>query len=210
MYFLFNPWLKNDACGLLSSNQIAEYVMNEHGQIYLGSSDIPRFIPWYFGQFERSVLLTAFVLLNKVQLSAQHRPDLSSILRILSSKICSDPGTNNGIFPSSSDVNPSSSQQNGYTSSPAILNQYLLSNNHSVQGDSGSNWQHAAVFCSLCRSLGIPSRIVTVYNAIYRAQEVENVDLKWNKSDRPTVVVESKLTWLEIFTLNTLKFIVCF
>ena len=184
--------------------------MNEHGQIYLGSPDVPRFIPWYFGQFERSVLLTAFVLLNKVQLPAQHRPDLSTILRILSAKICSDPGTNNGIFPSSSDVNPSSSQQNGYTSSPAILNQYLLSNNHSVQGDSGSNWQHAAVFCSLCRSLGIPSRIVTVYNAIYRAQEVENVDVEWNKSNRPTVIVESKLTWLEIFTLNTLKFIVFF
>jgi transglutaminase 1 len=195
IYFLFNPWLKYDSCGLLSSNQIAEYVMNEHGQIYLGSSDIPRFIPWYFGQFERAVLLTALILLNKGEFSTQHHPDLSVILRILSSKICSDSGTNNGIFPSSSDVDPSSSEENGYTSSPTILNQYLRSNNHSAQGDSGSNWQHAAVFCSLCRSLGIPCRIVTVYNAIYRTQEEENIDVHWNKTERPIMVVDSKLTW---------------
>ncbi|CAF1682139.1 unnamed protein product, partial [Didymodactylos carnosus] len=45
VYFLFNPWNKNDSCALLSSDQIAEYVLNEHGQIYLGSSDIPQSIP---------------------------------------------------------------------------------------------------------------------------------------------------------------------
>ena len=92
--------------------------MNEHGQIYLGSSDIPQSIPWYFGQFERVVLLTALEFLNKVQLSAQNRMDVSLILRILALKICSEAGKNNGIFPSSFDARPFSCQENGYTSSP--------------------------------------------------------------------------------------------
>ena len=51
LYFLFNPWQKEDACALPSPDQITEYVMNEHGQIYLGSSDKPQATPWYFGQF---------------------------------------------------------------------------------------------------------------------------------------------------------------
>jgi hypothetical protein len=156
--------------------------MNEHGEIYLGTSNLPQSIPWHFGQFESVVLLTALKLLNQVQISAQHHLDLSLILRILSSKICSDPGRINGIFPSSFDIHPLSYQKNGYTSSPAILKQYLLFNGQSVQGDSGSNWQHAAVFCSLCRSLGIPSRIVTVYNAVTQQQPIIkfNTNLTWS------------------------------
>ncbi|CAF4575755.1 unnamed protein product [Rotaria socialis] len=194
IYILFNPWNKSDACGLLSADQITEYAFNEHGQIYLGSSEIPRSIPWYFGQFDRDVLLTALSLLNKTSLPTESRIDISLMLRLLASNICSDPGANDGIFPPSSDKPSSSHQENGYTSSPVILKQYLLSNGQSVQGGSGSNWQHAAVFCSLCRSLGIPSRIVTVYNATCEAQEKENINLHWNTGQRPIVVVNKKVT----------------
>ena len=181
IYFLFNPWENNDICGSLSSDQIAEYVMNEHGQIYLGSLDIPRAIPWYFGQFENSVLLTALTLLKKVQIPNEKSVDISLILRILSSKICSESGKQSGIFPSSYDISPLSCERNGYTSTPAILKQYLPLNNQSIQGDSGSNWQHAAVLCSLYRSLGIPSRLVTVYNAIINQQQIINYNssLTW-------------------------------
>ncbi|CAF4033973.1 unnamed protein product, partial [Adineta steineri] len=193
IYFLFNPWQKFDSCGLLSSEQIAEYVMNEHGQIYLGLSDIPRYIPWHFGQFERVVLLTALALLNKVQLSAQQRIDSSVILRILASKICSEYGSTDGIFPSSFDVLPLC-QENEYTSSPTILKLYLASNSQSIHGNSGSNWQHAAVFCSLCRSLGIPCRIVTVYNAACQVQERRNTDMNLNRGQQTMVVVNSKIT----------------
>ncbi|CAF3906289.1 unnamed protein product, partial [Adineta steineri] len=193
IYFLFNPWQKYDSCGLLSSEQIAEYVMNEHGQIYLGLSDIPRYIPWHFGQFERVVLLTALALLNKVQLSAQQRIDSSVILRILASKICSEYGSTDGIFPSSFDVLPLC-QENEYTSSPTILKLYLASNSQSIHGNSGSNWQHAAVFCSLCRSLGIPCRIVTVYNAACQVQERRNTDMNLNRGQQTMVVVNSKIT----------------
>ncbi len=176
IYFLFNPWKTTDACGLLSSDQIREYVMNEHGEIYLGSSDRPRAIPWYFGQFENVVLLTALTLLNRAQIPAQQRIDPSVILRILASNICSNPSATSGIFPSSFDIQPLLCQQNGYTSSPAILKQYLLFDGQAVQGDSGSNWQHAAIFCSLCRALGIPCRLVTVYNAITREQSMVKVN----------------------------------
>ncbi|CAM4766822.1 unnamed protein product [Rotaria magnacalcarata] len=194
IYILFNPWNSTDVCGLLSSDQIAEYALSEHGQIYLGSCEVPRSIPWYFGQFERDVLLTALTLLNKTSLPTGSHIDISLILRRLSSKICSDPGENDGIFPPSSDEPLSLRQENGYTSSPAILKKYLLLNGQSVQGDSGSNWQHAAVFCSLCRSLGIPSRIVTVYNATCGAQEQEKINLYGDKRQQPIIVVNKKVT----------------
>jgi hypothetical protein len=171
--------------------------MNEHGQIYLGSSDKPQPIPWYFGQFEKSVLLTAFALLDKAQLPAQNRIDPSIILRILSSKISSNPGTNSGIFPSLFDNRSTSSQNNGYTSSSAILKQYLLSNGRSIRGGSGTNWQHAAILCSLSRSLGIPCRIVTVYNAACRADGTENNDIHWDTKQRPLIRLNSDLIWLE-------------
>ena len=170
--------------------------MNEHGQIYLGSSDKPQSIPWYYGQFERSVLLTALALLDKAQLPPQSRTDPSILLRILSSKICSNPGTNGGIFPSSFDTRLTASETNGYTSSSAILKGYLASNGRSVQGGSGSNWVHAAVLCSLSRSLGIPCRIVTVYNAANRADGTENNDIHWDTKQRPLKRLNSDCIWL--------------
>jgi hypothetical protein len=171
--------------------------LNEHGQIYLGSSDKPQAIPWYFGQFERSALLTALALLDKAQLPPQNRIDPSVILRILSSKICSNPGTNSGIFPSSFDTRTISSQNNGYTSSSSILKQYLSSNGRTLQGGSGNNWQHAAILCSLSRSLGIPCRIVTVYNSACRADGTENNDIHWDTKQRPLKQLNSDLIWLE-------------
>ncbi|CAF0789791.1 unnamed protein product [Rotaria sp. Silwood1] len=185
LYFLFNPWNKDDACALSSSEQINEYVMNEHGQIYLGTSNKPQPIPWYFGQFERSTLLTALTLLDKAKLPAQNRIDPSIIIRILSSKICSNPGTNNGIFPSSYDTKVYSSENHGYTSSTGIFKQYLLSNCRSVQGGCGNNWQHAAILCSLSRSLGIPCRIVTIYNAACQTDGTEDNDTHWDTKQRP-------------------------
>ncbi|CAF1272800.1 unnamed protein product, partial [Adineta steineri] len=193
IYFLFNPWKKEDACALQSPEQIAEYVMNEHGQIFLGSSDKPRPIPWYFGQFEKSALHAALTLLDNAQLPPQNRVDPSIILRILSSKICSNPGANNGIFSSSYNVRPVTPEKNGLTSSTAILKHYLASNCRSVHGGSGTNWQHAAILCTLSRALGIPCRIVTVYNAACRADGTDNNDVHWDTKQRPLQKLNSDL-----------------
>ena len=144
--------------------------MNEHGRIYLGSSDLPRAIPWYFGQFESTVLRAALTLLNQIPLTAAGPVEASTmILRILSSKICSSRSATDGIFRSLLNTRPFSTPENGYISSAAILNQYLQSNNQGI--NNGTNWQHAAVLCSLCRSLGIPTRMVTVYNATFGGEE---------------------------------------
>ena len=194
IYFLFNPWQKNDPCSLNSSEQIREYVMNEHGQIFLGLSDIPRSIPWYFGQFESIVLLTALELLRKIQVSVPYSIDISVVLRMLASKICSEIGTTNGIFPSIVDERSASCPDNDYTSSPAILRLSRQQNTQLLQRDSGNNWQHAAVFCSLCRSLGIACRIVTIYNAAYQVQERITSDTRPNvpQEQQSKVVVQSK------------------
>ncbi|CAF3590142.1 unnamed protein product, partial [Rotaria sordida] len=193
IYFLFNPWNKDDACALSSSEQINEYVMNEHGQIYLGTPNKPLSIPWYFGQFEQSTLLTALALLDQAQLPTQNRIDPSIIIRIISSKICSNPGTNNGIFPSSHDKKIYSSENHGYTSSTSIFKQYILSNCQSLQGGCGNNWQHAAILCSLSRSLGIPCRIVTIYNTACQTDGTQNNDIHWDTKQRPLQKLNSDI-----------------
>lgn len=193
IYYLFNPWIKDDACSLPSSEHIDEYVMNEHGQIYLGSANKPRPVPWYFGQFERSALLTALTLLDKSQLPPQNRVDPSVILRIISSKICSNPGAYNGIFPSSFTNQTLSYENNGFTSSTSILEQYLSSNGRPVQGGSGTSWQHAAILCTLSRALGIPCRIVTIYNAACQMDGTDNNDIHWDTKQRPLKQLNSDL-----------------
>ncbi|CAF0762171.1 unnamed protein product [Adineta ricciae] len=185
IYFLFNPWNKEDACALSSPEQIAEYVLNEHGQIFLGSSDKYQPTPWYFGQFERSALHTALTLLDNAQLPPQNRVDPSIILRILASKICSNPGANNGIFSSAFNVRPVTPEKNGLTSSTAILKHYLGAHCRSVHGGSGTNWQHAAILCTLSRALGIPCRVVTVYNSACRTDGTANNDVHWDTKQRP-------------------------
>ena len=145
----------------MSKDEIAEYVMNEHGQIYLGTSDRPRPIPWYLGQFESTVLPTALALLEKTP-----EPEDSTLIpRFLANKIRSDLQQQlRGIFGPVPTIRPLPPPPVGYVSAPAILNQYLRSNQQ--QGNHyDTNWQHAAILCSLCRALGIPCRPVTVYNA---------------------------------------------
>jgi transglutaminase 1 len=164
VYLLCNPWMNDDIYALSTSEQIAEYVMNEHGRIYIGSMNMSRSIPWYFGQFEASVFHAAMTLLDRAPSSDSVHIDESFILRYLCSQIRSNSDDNASIFLSTLNERSSTSTENNYASSTAILKQYLQSNSQGTHY--GSNWQHAAVLCSLCRSLGIPCRVVTIYNAV--------------------------------------------
>lgn len=151
IYFLCNPWLNEDACGRLSSDEINEYVMNNYGKIFLNSLHVPKTIHWHFGQFQNIVLQTALSILNREQVSSNEQINLSFILRILAENVY-------GRSSSITDYTSLISQEYGDASTPSILNRFSLPNNPST------NWQHAAIFCSLCRSLGIPSRIVTMFD----------------------------------------------
>ena len=160
--------------------------MNEHGEIYLGSSENPEANPWYYGQFERAALLTALHILDQAQLLPQNRFDPAIIVRLLSSKICSNPGSQDGIFPSAFDRSKFSVNSNLYTSSSSILMQYLNTGGQTIRADnSGTDWQHAAVLCSLLRAVGIPCRIVTVYHAACRNDGSETNDFHWDVKQRP-------------------------
>lgn len=173
-YLLCNPWHDDDVFSIKSNDEINEFVLNEHGQIFLGSSDAPRPIPWFFGQFESSVLLTALSMLD-----SNDNENLSEmILEKLCSKIRADPGMKNAIFDSS----PSAQLKESIDSSSPVILKYFLRKNRRTCSES-RNWQQVALLCSLCRSLGIPSRVVTIYNAIcgpetYRANNSIVVDSK--------------------------------
>ncbi|CAF1023033.1 unnamed protein product [Didymodactylos carnosus] len=190
IYILYNPWKKDDACGLKSETEIAEYVQNENGIIYGGSSTktVPK--QWYYGQFEAPSLITALTLLDKAYLPLQSRSDPALIVRILASKICSNPGDNNGIF--TSEFGEQNDQQH-WSSSTAVLKQYLEQNAKSVQN--GKDWIYAAILCTLCRSLGIPCRVVTVYKAAYDADGNMSSDIHWNQRQQSLKQLNRDVTW---------------
>ncbi|ERE70848.1 erythrocyte membrane protein band 4.2 [Cricetulus griseus] len=61
---LFNPWNRDDAVFLQNEAQRTEYLLNQNGLIYLGTSDCIQEEPWDFGQFERDVMDLSLNLLS--------------------------------------------------------------------------------------------------------------------------------------------------
>lgn len=58
---------------LPDDNERQEYVMNEEGVIYRGTSSYPRPMPWVFGQVSIRVLIGCFELHIMTVLCALHR-----------------------------------------------------------------------------------------------------------------------------------------
>ena len=192
IYLLVNPWLSDDLFSVESTEHIDEYILSEHGRIYIGSADRPQWFPWYFGQFEPAVLFAAMHLLEKSSpslASSQNEPAL--ILRHLCSKIRTAFNDRTGVFTTSSirRENMETSSISIDNSSPVILNEFLRLTGDQIYVDS-RNWQHAAILCSLFRALGIPSRIVTVYNAICGTEEYQSRHVSSNSR----ILVQSKQT----------------
>ncbi|KAM5291961.1 protein-glutamine gamma-glutamyltransferase 4 [Ctenodactylus gundi] len=63
-YLLFNPWCAEDAVFLPSEEERKEYVLNDTGYIYMGSSKQIKEKPWTYGQFEKNVLDCSVLVMN--------------------------------------------------------------------------------------------------------------------------------------------------
>nr|XP_046253906.1 protein-glutamine gamma-glutamyltransferase 2-like isoform X2 [Scatophagus argus] len=168
---LCNPWLKDDQVYMPLDVQKQEYIKSDCGLVYMGTHlNISR-RPWSFGQYEPGVLEACLQLL---QVSPQHLSDKRKdyILRAdpvyLSKVICAmvncadDLGILEGKWQGSyqDGVNPTE-----WSGSADILLQWASSNYSPVRY--GQCWVFASVLCTVMRVLGIPSRVVTVFNAAH-------------------------------------------
>ncbi|XP_060930644.1 protein-glutamine gamma-glutamyltransferase 5-like [Limanda limanda] len=166
---LCNPWLKDDPVYMPHEAQLQEYVKSDYGLVFMGTNQNVCQRPWSFGQYEPGVQEACLTLL---EVSPQHLSDESkdNILRAdpvyLSRVVCAmvncndDLGILHGKWQGGyqGGVNPTE-----WSGSADILRRWVASNFSPVRY--GQCWVFASVLCTVMRVLGIPSRVVTVFNA---------------------------------------------
>ncbi|XP_074499061.1 protein-glutamine gamma-glutamyltransferase 5-like isoform X2 [Sebastes fasciatus] len=168
---LCNPWLKDDPVYMPRDAQIQEYIKSDYGLVYMGTHLNINERPWSFGQYEPGVLEACLALL---QVSPQHlrdkdtdyvrRADPVYLSRVICAMVNSndDLGVLEGKWQGSYEggVNPTE-----WSGSADILHRWVSSNCSPVRY--GQCWVFASVLCTVMRVLGIPSRVVTVFNAAH-------------------------------------------
>ncbi|GAA6223531.1 protein-glutamine gamma-glutamyltransferase 2-like [Lates japonicus] len=168
---LCNPWLKDDPVYMPLDAQIQEYIKSDYGLVFMGTSLNVRSRPWSYGQYEPGVLEACLRLL---QVSPQHlsdkhkdyirRADPVYLSRVVCAMVnCNDDlGILEGKWQGSykDGVKPTD-----WSGSADILHHWVSSNYSPVRY--GQCWVFASVLCTVMRVLGIPSRVVTVFNAAH-------------------------------------------
>uniref|UniRef100_A0A3P9LRN2 Transglutaminase-like domain-containing protein n=1 Tax=Oryzias latipes TaxID=8090 RepID=A0A3P9LRN2_ORYLA len=168
---LCNPWLKEDPVYMPQDVLLEEYVQSDYGVVYMGTETNVVERPWSFGQYEPGVLEACLKLL---QVSPQHlsdgekdymaRADPVYLSRVVCAMVnCNDDlGILQGKWQGSYEDGKKPTDWSG---SADILQQWLSSNCKPVKY--GQCWVFGAVLCSVMRVLGVPSRLVTVFNAAH-------------------------------------------
>ncbi|XP_053175219.1 protein-glutamine gamma-glutamyltransferase 2 [Scomber japonicus] len=170
-HLLFNPWCKDDVVYLPDESLLQEYVMNEHGIIYMGAWDYIGSIPWNYGQFEDYVMDICFEVLdnsndalNNSEMDMERRFDPVYVSRIITAMVNAngDKGVLAGRWqePYSDGVAP-----NRWTGSVPILQQWSKAGARAVKY--GQCWVFAAVACTVLRCLGIPTRLITNFSSAH-------------------------------------------
>ncbi|XP_070785728.1 protein-glutamine gamma-glutamyltransferase 2-like [Enoplosus armatus] len=168
---LFNPWCSDDWVYLPDERERQEYVMNEQGIIYTGTSRYIRPIAWVFGQFEEEMVDICLKLLD---VNPKHTRDPADdvsarcnpiyVSRVVSAMInCNDDrGVLMGRWHDNYDdgVRPTH-----WIGSVSILQRWYEKNCHPVKY--GQCWVFAGVMCTVMRFLGIPCRVVTNFQSAH-------------------------------------------
>ncbi|KAE8575525.1 hypothetical protein XENTR_v10003864 [Xenopus tropicalis] len=166
---LFNPWLQGDAVFMAEEDQRQEYVMNEQGVIFQGSDEDITSINWEYNQFERNILDICLVILDRSQnykkdpaLDVSQRNDPLYVCRVLSAMMNSK-GDDGVLEENWSDDYINGASPSSWNGSMNILKSWYYSKFKPVKY--GQCWVYAGMLCTVLRSLGIPTRVITHFNS---------------------------------------------
>ncbi|XP_063816608.1 protein-glutamine gamma-glutamyltransferase E-like [Pseudophryne corroboree] len=185
---LFNPWATGDVVYMASADERNEYVLNETGVIFYGSSQTPWSRPWDFGQFEEGIIDASLKLLDSSieyrrdpTTDVARRNDPANVGRILSAMVNSN--NDNGVI-----VGNWSGEYTGgeaptkWNGSVDILRQWMQSGSVKF----GQCWVYAGVLCTVLRCLGIPTRVITNFDSAHDTDENLNVDRYFDEDGNET------------------------
>ncbi|XP_061075097.1 protein-glutamine gamma-glutamyltransferase 2-like [Conger conger] len=168
---LFNPWLAEDWVYMANEDERQEYVMEDEGILYQGTSDYIGALAWDYGQFEEDILDICLKLLDlNPKCKENAAKDFAArcnpiyVGRVVSAMINSngDRGVLQGNWGSTFTGGVSPSHWNG---SVDILRRWRDSDYHPVKY--GQCWVFGGVMCTVMRCLGIPSRTITNFQSAH-------------------------------------------
>ncbi|XP_033341899.2 hemocyte protein-glutamine gamma-glutamyltransferase [Megalopta genalis] len=179
IYLLFNPWLKEDLVFMEEEQLLDEYVLNDVGKIWVGPWGSSRGREWVFGQFDASVLPACQLLLERSSIKATSRGDPVKMCRAISRIMNSndDQGVITGRWDGEYDDGTAPA---AWTGSVAILEKFLETE-ESVKY--GQCWVFAGTATTVCRALGIPSRVVSNLVSAHDANASLSVDRYYDKDN---------------------------
>uniref|UniRef100_A0A8C8A9X0 protein-glutamine gamma-glutamyltransferase n=1 Tax=Otus sunia TaxID=257818 RepID=A0A8C8A9X0_9STRI len=168
---LFNPWCPNDDVYMANEKERWEYVLNDSGIIFQGLEKHIQQEAWNYGQFEEGILDISLAILDR---SLNHRQDPAVdtsnrnnptyVSRVISATVNSNDekgvveGKWNGKY--CSGTNPLQ-----WSGSVTILRKWYRGRYKPVRY--GQCWVFAGVMCTVLRSLGIPTRVITNFNSAH-------------------------------------------
>ncbi|KAG6801709.1 hemocyte protein-glutamine gamma-glutamyltransferase [Apis mellifera caucasica] len=179
IYLLFNPWLKEDLVYMEDEQLLDEYILNDVGKIWVGAWGSARGREWIFGQFDAYVLKACQLLLERSGIKANSRGDPIQMCRAISRIVNSndDKGVVTGRW--DGDYQDGTAPA-AWTGSVPILEQFLETG-ESVKY--GQCWVFAGVVTTVCRALGIPSRVVSNLVSAHDANASLSVDRYYSKEN---------------------------
>lgn len=158
---LFNPWCREDDVYMEDKEAVREYVLRQHGILFLGKYTNPAPKNWFYGQFEDVSLQVAMQLLNEI-MPAANRSSAVHVSRYVSSKVNS---YDNGIVVGNWSNNYEGGKSPGFWSNTCDILKVYVESKQSVRY--GQCWVYGAVVTTILRTLGIPCRPVTNYNSAH-------------------------------------------
>ncbi|GBP63544.1 Hemocyte protein-glutamine gamma-glutamyltransferase [Eumeta japonica] len=171
-YILFNPWNPDDLTYMEDTNLLQEYVLNDVGKVWVGPLKTTRGKPWFYGQFDAVVLPACMFMLDRAEMPFHQRGDPVKMARVISRIVNSndDGGVLIGRWDGQYEDGTAPSE---WTGSVDILQQYLESQ---AEVPYGQCWVFAGVVTTVCRALGIPSRVVSNFVSAHDANSSLTVD----------------------------------
>ncbi|KAM6163822.1 protein-glutamine gamma-glutamyltransferase 6 [Rhynchocyon petersi] len=177
---LFNPWCPEDDVFLDSEEERQEYVLNDSGVIFRGVEKHIRAQGWNYGQFEEDILNICLSILDRnpshqdnpaTDVSRRHDPIY--ITRVVSAMVNSnnDRGVVQGQWQGKYGGGTSPLHWQG---SVAILQKWFKGRYKPVKY--GQCWVFAGVMCTVLRSLGIATRVVSNFNSAHDTDRNLSVD----------------------------------
>ncbi|XP_043255316.1 annulin isoform X1 [Colletes gigas] len=172
-YLIFNPWCIDDVVYMEDEDERQEYVLSEDGLIWRGSYNRLRPTVWKYSQFERDILDCALHLMTEVgKVRTSGRGDPVVISRILSAAVNS-PDDSGAVMGNWSDDFGGGTPPTKWMGSQRILQQYYKTKKPVKYGQC---WVFAGVLATVCRTLGLPCRVVTNYASAHDTQSSLTVD----------------------------------